>query len=60
MLKNAHNRVRALNAPESVRTALTRTLLVITAAAKHDPADATRRLERLMKDLDENRLPNNG
>jgi hypothetical protein len=37
--------------------ALTRKLLVITAAAKHDPAEATRRLERFMTDLDEERIP---
>ncbi len=37
--------------------ALTRKLLVITAAAKHDLADATRRLERFMADLDEGRFP---
>ena len=36
--------------------ALTRKLLVITAAAKHDLADATRRLERFTADLDEGRF----
>ncbi|MGA4851591.1 hypothetical protein ACOBQB_37085 [Streptomyces sp. G5(2025)] len=52
-LKEAHSRVRALQVPEGVRMALTRKLLVITAAAKHDLADAARRLERLMVSLDE-------
>ncbi|MEU5577426.1 hypothetical protein ABZ791_31630 [Streptomyces huasconensis] len=52
-LKEAHSRVRALQVPEGVRMALTRKLLVITAAAKHDLADAARRLERLMTSLDE-------
>lgn len=33
--------------------ALTRKLLVITAAAKHDLADAARRLERFKESLDE-------
>ncbi|WP_416973176.1 hypothetical protein [Streptomyces sp. 4F14] len=56
-LKEAHRRVRALQVPEGVRMALTRKLLVITAAAKHDLADATRRLERFMTDLDEERFP---
>lgn len=56
-LKEAHTRVRALQVPEGVRMALTRKLLVITAAAKHDLADATRRLESFMKDLDEGRIP---
>ena len=59
-LKEAHARVRALQVPEGVRMALTRKLLVITAAAKHDLADATRRLERFMADLDEGRTPEEG
>lgn len=37
--------------------ALTRKLLVVTATAKHDLADAAVRLDRLMKDLDEGRFP---
>ncbi|BCK68319.1 hypothetical protein CP981_27655 [Streptomyces platensis] len=56
-LKDAHTRVRTLQVPEGVRMALTRKLLVITAAAKHDLADAARRLERFMADLDEGRYP---
>lgn len=56
-LKEAHARVRALQVPEGVRMALTRKLLVITAAAKHDLAGATRRLERFTADLDEGRIP---
>ncbi|CAL9433310.1 hypothetical protein SUDANB145_02086 [Streptomyces sp. enrichment culture] len=55
-LKEAHTRVRALQVPEGVRMALTRKLLVITAAAKHDPAGAARRLERFTEDLDEGRF----
>ncbi|KOT27567.1 hypothetical protein ADK41_36705 [Streptomyces caelestis] len=56
-LKEAHTKVRALQVPEGVRVALTRKLLVITAAAKHDLADAARRLERFTEDLDEGRFP---
>ncbi|EFL22962.1 MULTISPECIES: hypothetical protein [Streptomyces] len=56
-LKEAHTRVRTLQVPEGVRMALSRKLLVITAASKHDLADAARRLERLMNDLDEGRFP---
>jgi len=56
-LKEAHARVRALQVPEGVRMALTRKLLVITAAAKHDLAEAAGRLERFMTDLDEERIP---
>ncbi|GHH29871.1 hypothetical protein GCM10018780_88490 [Streptomyces lanatus] len=57
LLKEAHARVRALQVPESVRMALTRKLLVITAAAKHDAVDAARRLGTFMADLDEGRFP---
>ncbi|MFF0559176.1 hypothetical protein ACH4ZU_32495 [Streptomyces sp. NPDC020472] len=56
-LKEAHTRVRALQVPEGVRMALSRKLLVVTAAAKHDLKDAATRLDRLMKDLDEGRFP---
>ncbi|MFH8365367.1 hypothetical protein [Streptomyces sp. NPDC018031] len=56
-LKEAHTRVRALQVPEGVRMALSRKLLVITAASKHDLADAARRLDRLMDDLDAGRFP---
>lgn len=56
-LKEAHARVRSLQVPEGVRMALSRKLLVVTAATKHDLADAARRLDRLMKDLDEGRFP---
>ncbi|MGH3312514.1 MAG: hypothetical protein ACRDP3_18345 [Streptomyces sp.] len=56
-LKEAHTRVRTLQVPEGVRVALTRKLLVITAASKHDLADAARRVDRLMTDIDEGRFP---
>jgi hypothetical protein len=56
-LKEAHARVRTLDVPEEVRVALTRRLLVITAASKHDLAAAARRLDRLIADLDAGRLP---
>ncbi|MEU0052115.1 hypothetical protein ABZ299_08050 [Streptomyces sp. NPDC006184] len=56
-LKEAHSKVRALQVPEGVRMALTRKLLVITAAAKHDLADAARRLDRFTEDLDAGRIP---
>ncbi|QGV78300.1 hypothetical protein [Streptomyces ficellus] len=56
-LKEAHARVRSLQVPEGVRMALSRKLLAITAVAKHDLARAARRLDRLMKDLDEGRFP---
>lgn len=55
-LKVAHERVRALQVPEGVRMALTRKLLVITTAAKHDLAETARRLEQLNADLDGGRI----
>ncbi|TDC20638.1 hypothetical protein E1265_21250 [Streptomyces sp. 8K308] len=51
-LRDAHRTVRALQVPEDVRQALTRKLLVITAAAKQDLPGAERRLDRLMEDVD--------
>jgi hypothetical protein len=59
-LKQAHTRVAGLQVPEEVRMQLSRKLLVITAAAKHDLAGAARRLEDLMTDLDEGRFPDQG
>ncbi|WP_336322701.1 hypothetical protein [Streptomyces lavendofoliae] len=56
-LKEAHTRVRALQVPEGVRMTLSRQLLAVTAVAKHDLEGAARRLDRLMKDLDEGRFP---
>ncbi|MER8027908.1 hypothetical protein ACFTT0_11420 [Streptomyces bauhiniae] len=56
-LKQAHATVRTLQVPEGVRMALTRKLLVITAAAKHDLAGAATRLERFTADLEAGRMP---
>ncbi|MEV2244506.1 hypothetical protein [Streptomyces sp. NPDC049970] len=56
-LKEAHAKVRSLQVPEGVRMALSRKLMVVTASAKHDLPGAARRLDRLMKDLDEGRFP---
>ena len=59
-LKQAHRRVRSLQVAEDVRLVLTRRLLVITAAAKQDVAGAAKRLDRLMRELDEGRFPDDG
>ncbi|MER7173334.1 MULTISPECIES: hypothetical protein [Streptomyces] len=59
-LKEAHRKVRELQVPESVRMALTRKLLVITAAAKHDLVDAARRLGQFMDELDARALSDGG
>ncbi|NJQ02335.1 hypothetical protein [Streptomyces zingiberis] len=55
-LKEAHARVRSLRIPEGERMALSRKLLAITAAAKHDLPRAARRLDRFMQELDDSRL----
>lgn len=52
-LKDAHARVRKLDIPDGAKVALVRRLLVVTDAAKHDLADAARRLAKLMEELDE-------
>jgi hypothetical protein len=59
-LKQAHARVRAARLPDDLRVSLTRKLLVITAAAKHDAGGAQARLERFIRDFDEGRFPDPG
>jgi hypothetical protein len=59
-LKQTHTRVAGLQVSEEVRAQLSRKLLVITAAAKHDLAGAARRLEYLVRDLDQGRFPDRG
>ncbi|WP_232248618.1 SCO5555 family protein [Streptacidiphilus rugosus] len=56
-LKDAHARVRALDVSDAERTALTRSLLIVTEAAKRDLPAAARRLARFVDDLDSGRLP---
>lgn len=59
-LKQAHARVRAAQVPDDLRVALTRKLLVITSAARHDVAGAEVRLARFIRDFEEGRLPDPG
>jgi hypothetical protein len=59
-LKHAHTRVAGLQVTDEVRVQLSRKLLVVTAAAKHDVAGAARRLDTLLKGLDEARFPDGG
>ncbi|MBC3844098.1 hypothetical protein GXW82_39645 [Streptacidiphilus sp. 4-A2] len=56
-LRQAHARVRALDVSEAARASLTRSLLLVTEAAKRDLPEAARRLARFMDDLDDGRLP---
>ncbi|MEY9873747.1 hypothetical protein ABH931_003236 [Streptacidiphilus sp. MAP12-33] len=51
-LKDAHARVRALDVSDAERAALTRSLLMVTEAAKRDLPEAARRLARFVADLD--------
>lgn len=59
-LKEAHTLIRTAELTQETRKALTRRLLVITAAAKHDVVDADRRLDRLIEDIEEGRFPADG
>ncbi|MEY9847078.1 hypothetical protein [Streptacidiphilus sp. MAP5-3] len=56
-LKDAHARVRALDVSDAERAALTRSLLIVTEAAKRDLPEAARRLARFVADLDAGRRP---
>jgi len=50
-LKEAHEALRAMDLAHTERAELVRRLLVITAASRHDPDDAMRRLERFLDAL---------
>ncbi|WP_225846444.1 hypothetical protein [Streptomyces sp. HPF1205] len=56
-LKQAHARVASPEVPDATRRELSRRLLAVTAAAKHDLADAARRLDVLTAELDELGIP---
>ncbi len=56
-LLHAHRRVRALDADPAVKARVTRRLLAVTDASKHDVGRASARLDALLADLDADRLP---
>jgi hypothetical protein len=56
-LKQAHTRVASPEVPDGTRRELSRRLLAVTAVAKHDLADAARRLDALTAELDELGIP---
>ena len=56
-LRVAHRRVRALDADGEVKQRVSRRLLAISDASKHDLARASRRLDAVLADLDAGRLP---
>lgn len=52
-LKKAHREVGRLHLPDGERKVFVRRLLAITAVSKHDLAAASRRLDRLMEEIEE-------
>jgi hypothetical protein len=50
-LRQAHEALRAMDLPGAEYTELSRRLLVITAASRHDRTDALRRLEAFLDAL---------
>jgi hypothetical protein len=56
-LKAAHKRVRDLPFEPEDKARVAKRLLALTDASKHDVARAALRLDKLLADLDEGRLP---
>ena len=56
-LRDAHRRVRDLPASPEVKLRVTRRLIALTDASKHDVGRAQARLDALSADLDAGRLP---
>lgn len=54
-LREAHRRVRDLDASDAVKGAVTRRLIAVTTASKHDVRRASLRLDLLLADLDAGR-----
>jgi hypothetical protein len=54
-LRDAHRRIAALNVPEDEKVRTARRLIALSDTAKSDLGSASRRLERLLADLDEAR-----
>ncbi len=51
-LRDAHQRVRALEADAETKAGITKRLIAITDASKHDLRRASERLDALLADLD--------
>jgi len=56
-LKEAHRRVRDLDADQEVKARVARRLIALTDASKHDVGRAAARLDTFLADLDAGRLP---
>ena len=59
-LREAHRRVRTLEATDDQKARVARRLLALTDASKHDVVRASARLDALLADLDAGRLPVTG
>jgi len=56
-LKEAHRRVRDLDADDAVKARVARRLIALSDASKHDIPRASARLDAFLADLDAGRLP---
>jgi hypothetical protein len=56
-LRDAHRRVATWAGPDDQKARLTRRLIALTDASKHDLHRASVRLDRLLADLDAGRIP---
>ena len=56
-LKDAHRRVRDLDADDEVKARVARRLVAVSDASKHDIPRAAARLDAVLADLDAGRLP---
>ena len=56
-LREAHRRVRDLDAPEEQKARVASRLIALTDASKRDVVRASVRLDHLLADLDAGRLP---
>jgi hypothetical protein len=52
-LRDAHRRIAALDLPEDEKISAARRLIALSDTAKSDLGSASRRLDRLLADLDE-------
>lgn len=56
-LRDAHRRTASLDLPDEQKSRITKRLLAITDASKHDLGRASTRLDALLADLDAGRVP---
>ena len=56
-LREAHRRVASLNVEPDEKARVARRLIALSDASKHDIGRASARLDRLLADLDQGRVP---